>query len=73
MTQSNGKIDQVNSLHSLKSTNQYKTAIKEVCEILLHYDEDNSVPLFGFGGKPQFEKLKSETTLHCFPVSNCSC
>ena len=71
-TGSNGVPTQPSSLHALRrdgSLNEYERAISSVCEILLNYDHDRSVPVFGFGGKPRFPTLNSVKTLHCFPCT----
>lgn len=49
--------------------NEYQKAIMAVGNILLNYDYDKMVPAFGFGGKPKFPTLHSDTTVHCFPLS----
>ena len=50
-TASNGDPTFYNSLHHLgPNKNQYLTAIYEVGKILLNFDTDQEVPLFGFGG-----------------------
>lgn len=55
MTESNKPPHLKESLHSIhpESRNQYLDAIRSVSEILLNYDHDKLVPLFGFGGKPK--------------------
>ena len=52
-TASNGNAYDPNSLHFLNPAgmNQYETALNAVGEILLNYDTDKLVPMFGFGGK----------------------
>lgn len=51
-------------LHKLKN-NQFLEAIESVSEILLHYDHDKRVPLYGFGGIPRF----SHSNKHCFALT----
>lgn len=38
-------------------------------DLLLDYDNDGEVPCYGFGAIPKFEKIKSETVNHCFPIT----
>ena len=60
------------SLHTLinpNELNQYQKAMVGVCEILLNYDADKRVLMYGFGGIPNFPKFKSELTSHCFPLT----
>jgi hypothetical protein len=70
MTKSNKDPHLKESLHSIhpESKSQYLEAIKAVSEVLLNYDHDKHVPVFGFGGKPRMPNLTTEDTLHCFPV-----
>jgi len=67
-TLSNGEPKNKESLHSLRGVNYYKEAIKLVGSILIDYNHDNCIPLFGFGGKPFMANLKTQEALHCFPV-----
>ena len=64
-TGSNGHPSAPTSLHFLNPNgyNQYQSALHSVSEILLNYDSDKEVPLFGFGGK--FNRQLS----HCFPLN----
>ena len=71
-TASNGFANRHDSLHSYTNPNdnQYIKAIQSVGEILLNYDYDKLVPLYGFGGKPRLPTLNSQNqTLHCFPLN----
>ena len=43
--------------------------IHTVGEILIAYDYDKNIPCYGFGAVTSFPKLKSNSTLHCFPMS----
>jgi len=45
------------SLHALNQFNQYQKAMKSVGQILLDYDDDSQVPMYGFGAKPRFPNL----------------
>lgn len=38
-------------------------------DILINYDYDKKVPVYGFGCKPKLPRIKSNTTLHCFPIN----
>jgi len=61
-TGSNGDPTFPDSLHAIKydnTLNDYQKAIHGVCEILLNYDYDRKVPMFGFGGKPRFQNFYS--------------
>ena len=50
-TASNGNPQYQNSLHYIHHNgNQYIHAIEEVGKIILNFDSDQEVPLFGFGG-----------------------
>lgn len=49
--------------------NQYQQAISAVGEILLNYDYDKQVPVYGFGGKPKYPHFCSNVALHCFPCN----
>lgn len=39
-------------------------------EILINYDYDKRVPVYGFGAKPFFSTLNTTQTLHCFPLND---
>jgi hypothetical protein len=43
--------------------------MKYLGELLLSYDSDKEVPVFGFGGIPKFEKLSSNKVDHCFNIN----
>ena len=60
------------SLHAMRpggEKNQYQQAIAAVGEILLNYDYDKKVPVYGFGGKPKLPHFFSNIALHCFPCN----
>ena len=59
------------SLHEIVpgKLNEYQTVISSVCNIVLDYDEDNMIPVYGFGGKPQFKNLRSNKVSHFFPLT----
>ena len=64
-TASNGLPNNPNSLHFLNPNgpNQYEQALLAVSQILLSYDSDKLVPVYGFGGKI------NGSTSHCFNVN----
>ena len=71
-TGSNGIPTSPESLHAIHPSgilNQYQQAITNVCDILLNYDYDKMVPLYGFGAKTRFPTLTSNQVLHCFPLT----
>jgi hypothetical protein len=49
--------------------NQYQLAIKTVGEILINYDNDKMIPVYGFGGKPHFPNFDSKIVIHNFPLT----
>ena len=67
-TGSNGDPQYPESLHYIgdKTKNQYLNAITEVGKILLNFDTDGDVPIFGFGASiPKYFKEVS----HCFAMN----
>ncbi len=71
-TGSNGDPVSPDSLHAFKydgSLNEYQRAIMGVCDILLHYDSDKKVPMFGFGGKPRYPNFTTPSVSHCFSMT----
>jgi len=70
-TGSNGIPTQPSSLHAFKpgGLNEYQTALSAVGNIVLNYDSDKLVPVYGFGGKPHFPTLNQNTVSHCFPCT----
>lgn len=68
-TGSNGTPTQPNSLHYMnpQQLNQYQMAIQAVGQILLNYDTDKRIPVFGFGADLKFPSMKGLS--HCFPLS----
>jgi hypothetical protein len=71
-TGSNGIPTAPDSLHAFKydgSYNDYQKAISGVCDILLNYDYDKKIPMFGFGGKPKFQTYYKNYVDHCFPMT----
>lgn len=63
---SNGHPDDPESYHYIKNNNQtqYEKAILAVGETISHYDNDQKIPIYGFGGIPPNE-LKVN---HCFSL-----
>ena len=71
-TSSNGDPSSHDSLHAHHkdgSYNEYQKAIKGVCDILLNYDTDKRVLMFGFGGIPSFPNFSTKLTSQCFPLT----
>ncbi|CAD8183858.1 unnamed protein product [Paramecium pentaurelia] len=72
-TASNQSPKNPSSLHYIDDQhhrmNQYQQALLAVGEILLNYDHDKKVPIFGFGCKPRLHNLNTPQTLHCFPLN----
>lgn len=64
-TASNGIPTNPNSLHFMSPSgmNNYEQALFAVSEILLNYDSDKQVPMYGFGGKI------NGITSHCFHMN----
>lgn len=67
-TTSNGSPNSPNSLHYLNAPqgNQYQQALNTISNILLNFDIDKVVPLYGFGGK---RKNSSGPVEHAFPLT----
>lgn len=71
-TSSNGYPHRNDSLHTLNPVNglnSYQKAMSSCGEILLNYDYDKMVPVYGFGGRPKFPLLSTQQTMHCFPLN----
>ena len=66
-TMSNGHPSMPKSLHYRDSDrpNEYVLALRAVGDILIHYDSDNMVPVYGFGAKMPGE----DSVSHCFNVN----
>jgi hypothetical protein len=64
-TGSNGHPLAPTSLHFISPNgyNHYQSALHSVSDILLNYDSDKEVPLYGFGGKI------NRQVSHCFPLN----
>jgi hypothetical protein len=64
-TGSNGDPDMPSSLHYINENiyNDYQKALHSVSEILLQYDTDKLVPLYGYGAKI------NGVLSHCFPLN----
>lgn len=49
---------------------QYELALYEVSKILLDYDFDKLVPLYGFGAKVNMPTYQTNRKVHhCFPLN----
>lgn len=73
-TGSNGLPTNENSLHrrypqGSDKMNPYQQAILKGAEVLLEYDTDKMVPVYGFGATLKFPGMSSTATNHCFPCS----
>lgn len=70
-TGSNGDPKYPTSLHYMnpQQPNEYQQAITSVCDILLNYDWDKTVPVYGFGAKVRFAGFDTNTECHFFPCS----
>ena len=64
-TGSNGNPNSPSSLHYINPNgyNHYQLALHAVSDILLNYDTDKQVPVYGFGGRI------NGNTSHCFPLN----
>ena len=49
--------------------NPYQSAIKFVGDILLNYDTDKMVPVYGFGAKKIINGVPENSANHCFPLT----
>lgn len=69
-TGSNGDPKSPSSLHYMNphQPNEYQQAITSICSILMNYDWDKTVPVYGFGAKVRFPGFPSDE-LHFFPCS----
>lgn len=72
-TASNGVSTDKKSLHYTGfGTSAYEKALSAVTSILLDYDYDKLVPVYGFGAKVKHPLLNTENKVHhCFPI-NCN-
>lgn len=71
-TSSNGYPHVANSLHYIHPSglaNPYQEVIRNVGEILLDYDDDKMVPVYGFGATLNYPELKSTQVCHSFPCT----
>jgi hypothetical protein len=66
-TASNGEPANPTSLHNVggPNPNQYQSALSEVGLIVLDYDKDKKIPVYGFGAIPPRQEVKS----FCFPLN----
>ena len=72
-TASNGIPTDKKSLHhTVGGQSPYEKALSSVANILLDYDYDKLVPVYGFGAKVKHPTLNTENKVHhCFPI-NCN-
>lgn len=49
--------------------NPYQSVVLSVGEILLDYDDDKMVPVYGFGADLKYPDLKSQGVSHSFPCT----
>jgi hypothetical protein len=71
-TASNGIQNQPSSLHFVtpNKRSHYEEALNEVCSIVLDYDNDKLVPVFGFGAKVNMPTFNTGGKVHhCFPLN----
>lgn len=69
-TASNKMPQNPDSLHymNMDGLNDYQAVIHSVCDILLDYDADKLIQVYGFGGAPQYPGFGGQVS-HFFPVS----
>ena len=68
---SNGVPKVPTSLHHiLKPPTQYQLVMKSIWDIIENYDSDKRIAAFGFGAKPQFQHIRSNTVEHCFALND---
>lgn len=71
-TGSNGIQRDPSSLHYITSSkmSQYEEALYQVSKILLDYDYDKLVPVYGFGAKVNMPTYQTDRKVHhCFPLN----
>ena len=71
-TASNGSAKSPQSLHYMDQNrrSQYEEALGEVSNILLDYDSDKLVPVYGFGAKVSMPNYQTYGKVHhCFPLN----
>ena len=72
-TASNGTAKSPSSLHYFQQgikKSPYEEALEEVSRILLDYDSDKLVPVYGFGAKCNFPTFHSNGKVsHCFSLN----
>ncbi|CAD8107449.1 unnamed protein product [Paramecium sonneborni] len=71
-TASNENIENPKSLHYIEndSPSQYLQAIISVVEILINYDHDKRIPVYGFGCKPKMQFINTNKTQHIFHLND---
>ena len=70
-TGSNGEPHRHDSLHSIRPghRNQYQKALDGVMDVLIHYDNNQAIAMYGFGAKLRSPTMKSNEAVHCFPCT----
>lgn len=71
-TSSNGEYNKKSSLHYFDDQRKscYEKALEEIASILLDFDNDKLVPLYGFGAKVRIKKFNSGSLVsHHFPLN----
>lgn len=71
-TASNGIPTHPKSLHytTANKKSQYEEALHEATSILMDYDADKLVPVYGFGAKVRMPNFSTGTNVHhCFPIN----
>jgi len=71
-TASNGIASTKESLHYCNDKTQsvYEKALTEVTNILMNYDYDKLVPVYGFGARVKHPNLDTARKVHhCFPIN----
>mmetsp|Transcript_31385 Transcript_31385/g.34265 ORF Transcript_31385/g.34265 Transcript_31385/m.34265 type:complete len:530 (+) Transcript_31385:81-1670(+) len=71
-TQSNGNQTLSDSLHFLDPSklNIYEQCIKAVGDVVIRYDSDKKVPVYGFGAKIKDKVGRWGPTNHCFALTD---
>lgn len=73
-TLSNKAPSDPKSLHRIDPANKnalnpYQEVIRRAADILLRYDTDKQVPVYGFGGVPNYPNYQSRDVSNCFPCN----
>jgi len=57
-----------NHLADKEGETKYSQALKQIVPILMNYSKDKKIAMYGFGGKPEFEKSSQENQ-SCFSLT----